>query len=192
MISFEAIRRLPLLLPTFQDLIYGTFYAVEMLGAKMMASHVYMPTYGALYDISFSGNPTGVSTILDYLREEFGEIEMEKDLRADIIDAPGYIRHYFFKSDCSDIPKTLVHHVLGDKRINQLMANHNLTKSERRKVHEILAEWSMVIGKIETKIQLMTQKCSDMPERRVEILLRAMLDINMEFAKKQSKKPGRA
>jgi hypothetical protein len=177
MISIDAIRRLPLLLPTMEAMLQGEMYEVEMNGAKMIVSHVYMVDRGPLYDCSFSGNQSQIELMRDWLSQEFGEPVMES--------RPAGVQHYFFRSDSKEITKTLVHEVLGERRIAYHYNRYKLSEDDKLIASDILANWAAMVGNLPAKLQYALKRCTDLPRERSERILFALLDINKEFYRRQ-------
>lgn len=77
---------------------------------------------------------------------------------------------------------TLVHKIVGAKRIKQICDEFGLTTEDAKIVDQILEEWKNLLGNLDQKVLVAIQKTEGNPRR--ENIMAALLKVNVEFAQK--------
>jgi len=143
--------------------------------AHYIGTREYLPTMGVKYVILISGARKGREHILRQLIEELGQPEVD-DRTGD------RLWFFFWPSDSQEIPRTKVHEVLGDERINEIMDELKLSDEERRIVNASLAMLAFTTGMEwqRRKSYILAALAEAQPER-ISAITQATLMITTEF-----------
>jgi len=78
---------------------------------------------------------------------------------------------------------TLVHEILGNKRVRKICDNAGLTPKDAEIVDQILIEWEKLIGRLDEKMKVLMKKTQYNP--RGKEIEQAIFIISAEFLKKR-------
>lgn len=174
MISFDRIRSLPLLLPGATP-EPDECYEAKFLGATLVATHTYMPLYGALYTVSFSGSPAVIQMMVQALDSELG-------LRVSVGKSSyGFMEIYNWSSPSQEIPETMVHQLLGNKQISSICRKHELSREDERILRDILVHFTVFHGDHDARMRYVARVLEDLSEGVAKAIMTALLEINVEF-----------
>lgn len=147
----------------------------DLKHAHYIGTREYLPTMGVKYVISTFGAQKGREHILGQLIEELGQPEVDNRTGS---------RHWFFfwPSDSQEIPKTKVHEVLGDERLNEIMDDFGLSDEERKIVNVSLAMFAFTTGmEWQRRKNYIFAALAEAQPERIGAITQATLVITTEF-----------
>lgn len=79
---------------------------------------------------------------------------------------------------------TIVHKVLGVKRVEEICDNNGLNADDKKIIDEILKKWENLVGKEEEKVSIVLETLKNNPNSKPLKIYKALADVNVEFAVK--------
>ncbi len=177
MLSFAAIRRLPLTLPVVKTPTDEECVDVQIGGAHVVVTHIYQIVLGAVFHVSISGSEGEEALIVEAMTAEFGE-----PLSRDVMPTS---THYEWESDCPLIPETDVHKHVTKEEMKAIGAKHSLDEQDELTLQDLLASFTTLFGKDEARIAYVAHQLSLFSEERRMNILAALLEVNTLYAERR-------
>lgn len=178
MISFNAIRNLPLLLPELDHMSDSECVEADMMGAQVVVSHRYVPIWGAVINVSINGSDAAREILVESFSTEFGIILGKHK------DGNG-TWHYQWPSELEAIPTTSIHKALGEERISQICRKHELSKDDENILLDLIVQFYLLRGKYDERTAYMREVTRHMSEGQRKNVIAAILEIMIEFTNKR-------
>lgn len=149
----------------------------ELEDSKYIGSRDWLLTLGVKYHFAFSGSDQGRERLIEQISAELGRPESFNRRKASRW-------HYFWPSESTEIPETNVHQILGRTRIQEICQSFRLNEKDERIIDELLAIDAMYIGFDKPRADYTLNLLSDLDPDRQERITEALLQINVEFARR--------